>query len=649
MHMSNPIQAVITETTHSPHGRLKPIPLSNISLESGFWHSKYQINQNVTLLSQYELLEKTGRLDNFRRVSGEIKKPYQGYVFNDSDVYKWVEAAAWSLAYKGEGELGIRINDVVSLIAKAQDRDGYLNTYFSLEKIRERWMNLQEKHELYCAGHLIQAAIAHHRVMGNYRLLNVALRLADHICRTFGRSQVEGTSGHPEIEMALVELYRTTNETKYLDQATVFIERRGHGLLGYKEYLLDHVPFRQIERLAGHAVRALYLCCGATDLYLETGELEMKNTLERIWNNMVTQQLYVTGGVGSRYDGEAFGLPYELPNARAYAETCAAIGNMMWNWRMLQVEGKATYSDLLEWSLYNAVLPGISLNGNEYFYVNPLKDDGLHRREAWFECACCPPNVARTVAAFPGYIYSISNDGLWVHHFTQSKAIIELINGTVVKLHQATTYPYDGQVKLTLNDIRFSESTAHINSNQNQFSIFIRIPGWLNDQHASVKINGKLLSHHTNSGNYLEIKRIWKKNDSIQIDFPMEVRFIESHPLADENINRVAISRGPILYCLEAVDNPKVNLSEISIKPSSPVECEFLSETLGGVTRLHLRGYTRHIDPNWENHLYRQYGPSDRGRSHQTSLIAIPYYLWANRSPGQMRIWNALPDKSVGR
>jgi uncharacterized protein len=641
--MNMPSKAVILDTSHSPYSLLKPVPLTDVYLEEGFWKTKYTINQNITIPSQYQQLEKTGRLDNFKRVSGEVQKPFQGYVFNDSDVYKWLEAAAWSMAYEKESEISNWIDQVISIISKAQDKDGYLNTYFSLEKIRERWTNLQEKHELYCAGHLIQAAIAHHRVLGNYRLLNVALRFADHICRTFGRTEVEGTGGHPEIEMALVELYRTTGETKYLDQAEVFIERRGQGLLGNSEYLLDHLPFTKMEHLAGHAVRALYLCCGVTDVNLETGIGELKQALQRLWNNMTSQQMYVSGGVGARHEGEALGLPYELPNARAYAESCAAIANVMWNWRLLHGEGDARYADLMEWALYNAVLPGVSIEGRDYFYINPLKDDGSHRREAWFECACCPPNIARTIAAFPGYLYSVSEAGIWINHFAQSRANIELKTGTRVKMHLSTKYPYEGRVNINIDDINPTELSDQTSASHDQFSIFIRIPGWLDTKNASVIINGQPFIHYAGSGTYLELQRQWKAGDSIDLNLLMEVRFLESHPLVEENFKRVALSRGPLLYCLESTDNPQVNLFEIKLNPFLPIEGEYTSDGLSGVFRLHMRGSSHPIDPDWKHHLYMPYrSPSTRTIYDIIDLIAIPYFAWANRSPGQMQIWHAV-------
>jgi DUF1680 family protein len=641
MNQPNMPNAVILDTSHSPYAKLKSVALSQILMEKGFWQTRLQLNQKVTIQSQYVMLEKTGRLDNFRRVFGEAQKPYQGHVFNDSDVYKWLEAVCWMAAYQQDSEIRNAADRVINLIIKAQDKDGYLNTFFSLEKIRERWMNLQEKHELYCAGHLIQAAIAHHRVMGNYRLLNVALRLADHICRTFGRSQVEGTSGHPEIEMALIELYRTTGEMKYLEQATLFIDRRGRGLVGSSEYLLDHVPFRKMDYLVGHAVRALYLCSGVTDLMLETGEDELFQNLQHLWTNMITQQIYITGGVGSRYEGEAFGRPYELPNARAYAETCAAIANLMWNWRMLQIDGNAKYADLLEWTLYNAVLPGISLDGNHYFYMNPLEDDGTQRRSEWFDCACCPPNIARTIAAFPGYIYGVSKEGIWLHIFAQSKATLFLMTGQRVNLEQITSYPWDGHIRLIIHDIALNNSLGEKELPDDSFGLHIRLPGWLNEQTATVKINGRPYKHHTPSGSYLEIQRRWKTGDQVDLDFPMEVHYLESHPEVTNNYHRLAISRGPLVYCLEEADNPHVNLSQIRINPNHPVEAEYKADLLGGIIQLHFRGFTNPISEVWSDHLYRDFSPvTPRVRDREITLSSIPYYAWANRQSGVMAIWN---------
>ncbi len=634
---------VVADTSRSPFSRLHPVPVSMVVLEDGFWRSRLQLNSEVTIPAQYRLLEKTGRLDNFRRVFGEVQKPYSGYVFNDSDVYKWLESASWSLASNPTARTGGDIDQVISLIARAQDKDGYLNTYFSLEKIRQRWMNLRDMHELYCAGHLIQAAITHHRVTGDNRLLEVALRLADHICTTFGPSQVEGTCGHPEIEMALVELYRASGEKKYLAQAALFIDRRGHGLLENRQYLLDHVPFRQMERLTGHAVRALYLCSGVTDLALETGEKELFQALERLWTVMVAQQMYVTGGVGARHDEEAFGQPYELPNARAYAESCAAIANVMWNWRLLQVAGSSRYADLMEWALYNAVLPGISVDALQYFYVNPLADNGAHRRQDWFDCACCPPNIARLLAQFPGYIYSTSQDGIWVHHYAASTATIELENGPGIILEQHTTYPWDGHIHLQVTGLSPVHGALGQSPVSVKFTLFLRLPAWLSHQKAAVRINGRLYKHQADSGSYLEIHREWKVGDRVDLDLPLEVRFLQSHPLVLENLGRVAVARGPLLYCLEAVDNPHLEITGVVVDPSLAVETHHHSSLLGGITSLYLPGFSRMIDPGWQDHLYRSYRPLKvKMRPRQVRLTSMPYYAWANRTPGAMAVWHKL-------
>ena len=642
----NSHNAVLVDSAKSPYAQLKPVSMSNIALADGFWRTRQLNNDHVTIPTQFQLLESTGRLDNFRRVTGGVNEPYQGYVFSDSDVYKWLEAACWSMVYNKDAELNQQIDLVIDLIAHAQDKDGYLNTYFSLDKIRERWMNLQEKHELYCAGHLIKAAITHHRVTGEDNLLNIALRLANHICKTFGKSQVEGTSGHPEIELALVELYRETREEKYLNQAALFLDRRGYGLLGSTEYLLDHIPFRQMEKLTGHAVRALYLCSGATDLLLETGEEQVRHALERLWENMISQQMYITGGVGARHDGEAFGQPYELPNSRAYAETCAAIANVMWNWRMLNLNANPRYADLVEWALYNAVLPGISLDGKQYFYTNPLADDGFHRRENWFDCACCPPNVARTLAEFPGYLYSISQKGIWVHQYVPSTATIELMSGIKVTLEQITKYPWDGLIKLQINNLVQAKPSEDRQDNSRRFSIFLRIPGWVADQRPFVKINGKSAKLQVHPGSYLEIEREWSSGDKLELSLPMEVRYVESHPLEAENKGCLAITRGPLVYCLEQADHPRINLAEIRIDPIADVTDEFDPDFLGGVTKLHLHAFVDRIDSAWENLLYRNVG-SKRTHSKERSaeLLSIPYFAWANRQPGSMAIWHLKAGK----
>jgi DUF1680 family protein len=365
---------IIVDTTGT-RARLNPVPLSAVTVKDQFWAPRLQLNHEVTLPDQLRLLEETGRLDNFRRVAGLVDKPFEGMYFNDSDVYKWLEAASWTLAARDDPDFDRAVDDVIAVIAAAQRPDGYLNTYFALERADQRWTN-PDLHETYCAGHLFQAAVAHYRATGKRNQLDVAVRFADHICDRFGpeeQSKAFWIDGHAEVEMALIELGRATGNRRYVDQAEYFINARGYKRLPRPyggrfdhNYHQDHVPIRQASAVTGHAVRQLYYLCGATDLLTERDDPELAAALDRLWHNMVERRMYITGGLGSRWEGEAFGEDYELPNSRAYAETCAAIASVMWNWRLLLLTGDATYGDLVEHTLFNAVLPGLSLDGRTY-------------------------------------------------------------------------------------------------------------------------------------------------------------------------------------------------------------------------------------------------------------------------------------------
>ncbi len=373
------INPVISELSASRYARLKPVPITAVNLKDDIFAPRRRRNRIVTLASQHMRLTETGQISRFERAAGKRKIPLRGRVYGDSDLYKWLEAVGWTLAGRQDPGLEALAEEVIPKVEASQGADGYVNTYFAFERAAERWQNLGDEHELYCAGHLIQAAIAHSRSTGDDRLLAVAIRFADLICELFGSEEENkrpGVPGHPEIEMALIELSRTTGNPRYIRQAEYFLNARGNGLIGGMVYHLDHRPFRQLERMQGHAVRALYLNTGATDLYLETGESALLATLERLWSSLTERQLYITGGVGARVQGEAFGDDYELPNQRAYAESCAAIANIFWNWRMLQIEGEARYADLIERALYNGAMVGLSQDGVHYFYQNPLKDDG---------------------------------------------------------------------------------------------------------------------------------------------------------------------------------------------------------------------------------------------------------------------------------
>ncbi len=629
---STPVtHSVVTDTAASPHALLRPVPVSAVTLKDDLFAPRLE-NMLVTLTSQHEQLEATGRLDNFRRVTGDSDKLFQGLYFNDSDVYKWLEAVSWALVRGPNQTLEALANEVIALIEAAQDHDGYLNTYFSLDRKTERWTNLRDMHEMYCAGHLIQAAVAHQRVTGSDRLMRVARRNADLICAKFGPAESgrqPGVCGHEEIELALVELYRQTGETSYLETACYFIDARGHGLLGpgtrFKaDYYQDHQPLRELEQMVGHAVRALYLNAGATDVYLERGDKTVLAALERMWTHMTSRQMYVSSGLGARHDGEAFGEDFELPNKRAYTETCAAIGSLMWDWRMLKATGQARYADLIEATLLNAILPGISLGGRDYFYENPLEDDGGHRRQPWFACACCPPNVARLLTSLPGYVYSLSEGGIWVHLYAQGSANLEL-NNQPVRIEQRTHYPWDSKIELELQT-------------EGEFSLHLRIPHWC-ESGATLSVNGKDGGINLSPGSYAELRRVWTSGDLVKLELPMPVQFLESHPQILENLGRVAVMRGPLLYCLEGVDHADVNLREIELDLREPPLSEWRPELLAGVTVLRGAARVRQPDQAWQHRLYRpvDLGPTRPGTAIEITMV--PYFAWANREAGPMQIW----------
>ncbi len=621
--------AVVVDTTRSAHSRLRPVPLTAVHLDDRFWAPRRRINREVTLPSQYQHCEETGRLDNFRRASGKKDLPFQGIFFNDSDIYKWLEGVAWTLATDPDPQLEQMADAAIAEIADAQQPDGYLNTYFMFDKAGERWKNLRDMHELYCAGHLIQAAVAHHRATRSDRLLGIARRFADHICDTFGpasEGKRPGTCGHEEIEMALVELGRDTRDRRYIEQAQYFVDARGQNLAGGDAYHQDHKPFRELDRMVGHAVRMVYLNAGAADLHAESGDGTLLETLDRLWTNMTTRQMYVSGGIGSRYEGEAFGRDYELPNERAYTETCAAIGSVMWNWRMLALHGEARYGDLLELALYNGVLAGFSLDGQSYFYQNPLEDDGTHRRQPWFGCACCPPNVARMLASLPGYFYSTSEDGIWVHLYAEGTARLTLADGRTVELRQQTEYPWQGDVAIVVDGA-------------GSFTLRLRVPAWC-EEGCAIEVNGQPLANSVQPGTYAAIERTWQAGDTVRLRLPMPVRRVACHPYVAENAGRTALMRGPLLYCVESADNSELDPRDIVVSDTAEIATQWEPGLLEGVTALRFAAETVSPGEGWAEQLYRRVEQVEApGPDRSTEITAIPYYAWANREPGPMRVW----------
>lgn len=503
-------------------------------------------------------------------------------------------------------------------------------------------------HELYCAGHLFQAATAHYLGTGKRTLLEIACKFANHIDRIFGPGKRDGMPGHEEIELALVDLYRVTGEARYLNLAQFFIDQRGRrpsvfereiedpNTGGHIEanrrhflrngqyngrYTQDHKPVREQDEVVGHAVRAMYLYCGMADMAAETGEQALRSALERLWASLTLRRMYVTGGIGPSSHNEGFTKDYHLPNTMAYAETCAAIGSIFWNHRMLMLDGEARFTDVMELALYNGFLSGVSLDGKRYFYVNPLRSNGDRSRQGWFNCACCPPNIARLVASLGTYIYGRSDDGLWIHLYVGGSARTTTPAGMEVTLTQRTRYPWDGQVNIGVQ-IQRPET----------FSIYLRIPGWC--ERTQAMVNQERMAASIQPGSYLQIDRAWNDGDTITLSLPMEIQWLEAHPAVTNDIGHVALRRGPLVYCLEGVDHDAF-VHAIELPIDTPVEAVFKPDLLNGICVI--QGEARKRDQSdWEGALYR---PASSAKTQPVALTAIPYYTWNNRGAGEMTVW----------
>jgi uncharacterized protein len=613
---------------------LHPLPLTGALITGGLWAEKQTINSQVTLRHGYQMLEKAGNFDNFRLAAGLIEEgAYRGYVFNDSDVYKWLEAVAYELARQPDPELDRLADEVISLLAAAQAEDGYLNTHFQLTD-KERFTDLQYAHELYCAGHLIEAAVAHQRATGKTNLFAIACRFADHLDAVFGPNKNEGTSGHPEIELALVELYRETGEQRYLNLSLFFVNQRGQNKMGGHDrwgsaYHQDRVPVRQATEMEGHAVRQLYLNSGVTDIYLETGEAALMAAMRRLWQDMTASKMYLTGGFGARHSGEAFGEAYELPSRTAYCETCAAIAGMMWSWRMLLAIGEPQFADLLERSLYNGFLSGWSQDGRHFFYVNPLESLGTVERQEWYPCACCPPNVMRQIATVGHYLTTVDGQGVQIHQFAPSRLAVTVADGRQAILSIATDYPWHGQIKVTVEE-----------TDDKPWTLSLRIPGWCKE--APLQLNGRQVTPAGRGGTYVPIERTWQPGDVVELELPMPPRLTRPHPYVDDLCGTAAIERGPLVYCLEAVDQKAdANLRQVSLASEPALQAEWQADVLGGVVTVAAAGVVSDLG-NWSNQLYR---PEELADSPQkpVRLLAVPYFAWANRKAGAIRVWLPYP------
>lgn len=623
---------------HSPYAKLHSVPIRAVHMGDGFWSARMRINVERSIPSMLEELEQHGVMDNFRRLTGK-QAPRRGPLYTDSDVYKWIEAAAFALESGDRPELRATVDRLTGEILAAQEPSGYLNTYYVDDRKDKRFSEMYRSHELYCLGHLLQAAIAYYRATGNRTLLDGGIRYADFLAANFGPGKRPALTGHPELEMALVELYRTTGARKYLDFAGYLlsgVEReRLHLTDEQVQYLFSGIPFTSRQQFEGHAVRAMYASSGATDYFAETGDAAYWSTLDRLWKDLVNRKMYVTGGVGSREAGESIGLPYELPNAQAYGESCAAIGNMMWNWRMLAVTAEARFADVMERALYNGINSGMSLSGTLYCYRNPLESTGEKIRNEWYDTTCCPPNLERILASLPGYFYSTSAKGVYVHLYDNSHLDWHLENGEGLKLDQTTRYPWGNAVEIAVTPAEASE-----------FSVFLRVPSW--SRSTQFAVNGKELEA-ARPGEYFQIHRRWQAGDRIQARFDMTPRLTRANPLVREDTGRVAIERGPLVYCLESTDQPGVgSLFDAALANlSEPFGENFKDDLLGGVLVLRHKGAVAE-KPLEEEPLYQVAGSGLRPSFKPTELSFIPYYAWANRGLTSMEVWVPADQAATG-
>lgn len=586
-----------------PLKMIEQIDFSHVKINDNFWSPRLSKHVSATLPVCIDQIEnQTGRIRNFENAAkGEGE--HSGIFFDDSDVYKALEGMAYSLINNPDPELEKKADEWIDKFAAAQQPDGYINTFYTLTGLDKRWTNM-DKHEMYCAGHMIEAGVAYYQATGKRKLLDVCIRMTDHMMSQFGPGKRHWVPGHEEIELALVKLYQTTQEQKYLDFAYWLLEERGHGhgTMGDEGkwnpvYYQDIVPVRQLTDISGHAVRCMYLYCGMADVAALKNDTGYIAAMDRLWDDVVHRNMYITGGIGSSRDNEGFTEDYDLPNLDAYCETCASVGMVLWNQRMNQLTGDSKYIDILERSLYNGALAGISLGGDRFFYVNPLESKGDHHRQEWYGCACCPSQLSRFLPSIGNYIYASSDDALWVNLYIGNTGQIR-IGETDILLTQETDYPWDGSVKLTISTSQPLEK-----------EIRLRIPNWCKTYDLS--INGKRINVSEEKG-YAVIKD-WKSQDVIALNMDMPVEIVAADPHVKENFGKRAIQRGPLVYCMEEIDNPEY-FDQIQLSPSTTFQTAFVSDILNGIKTIKTNGRAQ-------------------------SATFIPYYAWDNRKAGKMRVW----------
>jgi len=635
-----------------PDYPIQPVPFTSVKLTDQFWTSRIETNRIVTIPASFKRCDSTGRVKNFIMAAEHKGKFCTVYPFDDTDIYKTVEGASYSLAEHPDPKLSAYLDSLITIVGKAQEPDGYLYTARTIDPLHpgpwagaERWVNEQNmSHELYNCGHMYEAAVAHYMATGKRNFLNIAIKNADLLVRTFGPDKRHVAPGHEIVEMGLVKMYRATGKTEYLTLAKFFIDQRGHKEYNSKSksewengmYWQDDKPVVDQTEAEGHAVRAMYLYSGMTDVAALTGDTAYLKAIDKIWENMVTKKMYVQGSIGAVGDGERFGDNYELPNATAYNETCAAIGNVFWNQRMFLLHGDSKYIDVLEKTLYNGLISGVGLDGKSFFYTNAMQiknnflgSDTEPVRSGWFTCSCCPTNVARLVPSIPGYMYAEKGNALYINLFISGVGNLT-INNKAVKITQENNYPWDGGLKFTVDPAQKMD-----------MDLRIRIPGWAQNeaipsdlysyqkksaQGVEIKVNGMPVNYKIEKG-YAVISRKWKKNDNVEVNLPMDVRRVVANASVPEDIGKIALQRGPIMYCAEWKDNN--GLASNLIVPKDVVfKTQYEHDLLNGVMVLKADVKSINVDPSGQSI-----------NTQAATLTAIPYYSWANRGKGEMIVW----------
>jgi uncharacterized protein len=634
---------------------ISAVPVRNVELTDSFWLPKIRLIQQKTIQYAFEKCKQEGRMDNFLIAGKKMKGTTKGKMpFDDTDLYKIIEGASYSLISHADPALEAYLDSVIAIIKQGQEPDGYLATWFTIDRehppapwvkpSKYRWENEISSHELYNSGHLFEAAAAHYLATGNRNFLDIALKNADLLVENFGPGKNYTVPGHQIVETGLIKLYRITNKTKYLELAKFFLDERGDSLHHnlYGAYNQDHKPVVQQDEVVGHAVRAVYMYAAMTDIAAIYHDAAYRNAVEKLWDNMVNKKLYITGGIGARHEGESFGDNYELPNLKAYSETCAAIGSVYWNQRLFLLDGNAKYYDIIERTLNNGLIAGLSTDGTEFFYPNPLESDGKYAfnmgactREKWFDCSCCPTNLIRFIPSIPGLIYATRKDTLYTNLYMSNQAKIK-INGKLLEIKQETNYPWSDTVRLSITTTKKME-----------FTMKLRVPYWLRNQPVPgslyyynnsapdkiiLSING-IQQPYTDHNGYIDLTRSWSKGDIIELYIPMRVRLVKANELVADDNNKAALEYGPFVFCAEEIDNGKLP-DQFKLSDSTRYIPAFRKDLFNGTeiitaknmehrTGIHNKGHIDEID----------------------NLTLIPYYLWSNRGVGEMKVWFPIEQK----